>query len=258
MVFLTGHREVYGKQHLAVVRSQEFGTRKILAVAFGGDGSLYVTMPYYKHSDGVLVRVLGNRAGGKLSVLGYENPRVTEQRVKFTYHRSGQAHFSLSGRVRTDVKVQLDPLTFFEGPVFSLQAVGLGDFEVYKPKARHKSVIDVTPAMRAHGVGVTGWILKHGPQYEIESASPPSLPPVLIGQSRLADYRLALAFAVPRGIPKSFTGSFMMVLSGPTRPLIDGAPRVSAMAIYPRSRINDVIGAVESADLTEGGAAPLD
>jgi hypothetical protein len=104
--------------------------RKICQIVFGKDGSLYLTFPYFKHTEGLLaeVRVAGPPGGQTLIDLA-EKGKVASHLVKYSHHPSGEALFSQHGKVKTVVRRQSVPLAEQQGHIFTLIVQGLRAFE---------------------------------------------------------------------------------------------------------------------------------
>jgi hypothetical protein len=104
---------------------------KIFQIAFSpSDASIYVTFPYLKGCLGRLGVVnlpRGQRTCKKLTV-GHDFP-VTSHLVKYSHHPSGQAHFSLTGKVKTSIKKQSVPLLAASGHIFTANFQGIHFFK---------------------------------------------------------------------------------------------------------------------------------
>lgn len=84
---------------------------KVMKIIFGGkDGSLYVSFPYFKYSQGIVS--IGTVSEGtqttqvKLETAG----KVTSHLVKYARHPDGRAHFSQDGKILTKITKQSVPL----------------------------------------------------------------------------------------------------------------------------------------------------
>ena len=68
---------------------------KAFQIAWGGDGSLYVTFPYFPHREGILTSFMLPGDGRQHTVLNLEEGgKVASHLVKYSHHPSGQANFS--------------------------------------------------------------------------------------------------------------------------------------------------------------------
>lgn len=113
---------------------------KIFQVAFGNsDGSLYVFLPYFAISEGILSEgtIPANETQAEISLR--VQGKVTSHKVKYAHHPDGEAHFSQSGKVRTEIAKRALPLARAEGHIFTLYAQGLTNFTVAKPGKDGKS-----------------------------------------------------------------------------------------------------------------------
>ena len=104
---------------------------KIFQIAFSpSDASLYVTFPYL---EGCLGRLgvaklpAGQGAFEKLTI-GNDFP-VTSHLVKYSHHPTGQAHFSLTGKVKTSVIKKSVPLHAASGHIFTANFQGINFFK---------------------------------------------------------------------------------------------------------------------------------
>ena len=92
---------------------------KAFQIAWGRDGSLYVTFPYFPHREGILTSFTLPGNGRRETVLNLEEGgKVASHDVKYSHHPSGQANFSKTGKVITEIKRQAVPLTQHNGPHF--------------------------------------------------------------------------------------------------------------------------------------------
>jgi hypothetical protein len=84
----------------------------------------------FARSDGFATRVLveGSPLGAFTSDY-LTHGATTDHRVKFSYHRSGIAHFSQTKRAMPIVRKESTPLFDYSGPLFSVHLQGPCDFE---------------------------------------------------------------------------------------------------------------------------------
>lgn len=105
--------------------------RKIAKLVFGRkDGSLYLSFPYFEHSEGIvslMTLTAGLRYPTDLSLT--DRGKVTSHLVKYAHHRDGQTHFSQAGKVRTEIRKQAVPLNQYAGHLFTIQVQDLSGFE---------------------------------------------------------------------------------------------------------------------------------
>ena len=70
---------------------------KAFQIVFGGDGSLFITFPYFRHRTGILsVSTTLPRAQRRSQVNLEQGGKVTSHLVKYSHHPDGRAHFSQS------------------------------------------------------------------------------------------------------------------------------------------------------------------
>lgn len=102
---------------------------RIVKVAFGGDGGIYVHFPSFSRDDGLVgtfTLMPGIPRPTNLNLA--ESGKVTGHRVKYTHHVDGRAHFSQTGRVRSEVGRQAVPLSSQRGHLFTVQIQALREF----------------------------------------------------------------------------------------------------------------------------------
>jgi hypothetical protein len=93
---------------------------QIAKIFFSGrDGSLYVDFPYFEHRDGLVCRATLTPGATEVSLV--EGGKVTSHRVKYAHHRDGEAHFSQTGKVLTQVRKPSVPLNRYSGHIFTIQ-----------------------------------------------------------------------------------------------------------------------------------------
>ncbi len=103
--------------------------RAICQIHFGKDGSIYFILHYFSKHQGIVSRIeLDPAASGRQILDLKKGGRATAQRVKFSHHPSGEALFSLSKRVRSEIRRQSWPLAGSIGHLLQICAFGLEDF----------------------------------------------------------------------------------------------------------------------------------
>lgn len=116
-------------RHIVTVRTPS-SHKKIFQVQFSrSDGSLFLHFPYFSETDGFLSHARRNpRSEGH--GIDYESEGArTSHRVKFSHHPDGRAHFSQTGRIRTEIKKSACRLNTISGIVFLVRIHGLSRFE---------------------------------------------------------------------------------------------------------------------------------
>lgn len=248
MLNLTPPSTVFANRHVVTVRSDAAGHRKIFAVSIDQDDSIYVHLPYFKETDGLLIRAVGRRVEGRTFVERTELPHTTSKRVKFSYHPDGRAHFSQDRQVKTVVIGNLPPLVVHEGILFQVQAYGLDSFETVQARdlkpSQKKVLVDCTPNSQFRGVTITGYIVKTS-WCAVESTGEP----LLLARSPRALMGIALGYKELHA-PPSYQGAHLLFLGGPSAPAIiaSGAARSVLVAAYPRGKAKSLFPDAESAD----------
>jgi hypothetical protein len=104
---------------------------KAFQIVFGGDGSLFITFPYFRHRTGILSSSAILATGTRQSQVNLEQGgKVTSHLVKYSHHTDGRAHFSQSGKIITAIKRQSVALDRQHGHIFSLIIQGLHALDV--------------------------------------------------------------------------------------------------------------------------------
>ena len=89
-----------------------FGTlRRVAKIEFGADGSIYIFFPGFIDTSGIACcAVMRAGVSGQTNLDLKDNGRVTNHLVKYAHHSDGRAHFSQTGKVRTEIRRQSVPL----------------------------------------------------------------------------------------------------------------------------------------------------
>ena len=94
------------------------------------DGSLFITFPYYEHSEGIVSLIIWTPQNVPPADLSLEpGGKATSHLVKYSHHPDGRAHFSQDGKVYTAIKKQSVPISKIQGHTFTVQLQGLTSFE---------------------------------------------------------------------------------------------------------------------------------
>jgi hypothetical protein len=108
---------------------------KIFQVVFSsGDGSIFVTFPYFQHTTGIvsLATVPANSPAATLHL--QEGGKVSSHLVKYSHHPDGQVLFSQDRRVFSKIRKQGVPLAEVNGHLFTVHAQGFRSFGKRSPK----------------------------------------------------------------------------------------------------------------------------
>ena len=109
--------------------------RKIFQLFFGSDGSLYVNLPYYKKTEGIVsVVTLPPHMPPNTQIDLASAGKVASTLVKYSHHPQGKASFSQTGKVSSLVSKQSVPLDSIQGHIFTILFEGLMFFEPINPK----------------------------------------------------------------------------------------------------------------------------
>jgi hypothetical protein len=116
------------------------GLRKLLQViCTANDGSIYVAFPYAQLGAGTIgvARIDPAPNVPRTITVGHDFP-ATVHTVKYAHHASGQAHFSLDGKIFTQIRREAAPLNEVNGHLFSVMLQGFNQFEPLDPGKRNK------------------------------------------------------------------------------------------------------------------------
>lgn len=116
-----GRFRFYSASNATVLIRWQGEWRQMCLLGFGSDGSVRVQWPYLAVEQGIVAEAeIPPGAGRSTRVHLRERGKFTSQLVKFSHHVSGVAHFSLTGRVKTDVRRRSFPLNGPIGRLFEL------------------------------------------------------------------------------------------------------------------------------------------
>lgn len=113
--------------------------RKLFQIQLRGgkDPSLFVNFPYVPFESGIAQRAewtSPDELSRTVNWLEPERSKLTNHRPKYSHHASGEAHFSLSGKILTSVKRYACPLRQINGHAFSVHIKGMTKFPTLTPK----------------------------------------------------------------------------------------------------------------------------
>jgi hypothetical protein len=103
------------------------GTYKLFQIICKKDGTLLVPFPYYKHASAQLIQGTLKAKTSYSNGLTVAGP-VATNRVKYTHHPNGEAHFSQDGKILTQVQKRANSLPDYGGHLFTVQLQGLHHF----------------------------------------------------------------------------------------------------------------------------------
>lgn len=245
-------------------------TYKVLQISFAkSDGSLFVSFPYFRLKEGLICRANFPVApSGNQKVDLTDGGKLTQNPVKYVHHTSGDAHFSLSGKVMTSIRKKSIPLATSEGHIFSFHCQGLEYFDETSAKDRLKPnlkrtvlTFNITEADRKAYKLVGRWYtpskiirmsgaINFGPFGYFQSDNGAILQGVLLGQPsgwKLDDHILALTLEridpLGDGAMQLFVGAF----NSPFEPI--GLSTSFLCAQYPVTNYEQVLTQIGSVDL---------
>lgn len=242
--------------------------RKVFQIMFGRrDGSLYLSFPYYEHTEG-LVSVSTLTPGATTLDLAAEG-RTTSHLVKYSHHPDGRAHFSQDGKVFTRVRRQSVPLDAIEGHCFTVQVEGLDSFaslpaaqyDVWPSERRTTLNFDFTEAPAA--VKVIGRLysanrLRGGPRVMTEDERGDKCPAFLVAPPLERPRADGIAMLTCHPIPSmgADTGTTLTFIGGfdDVATIHDHSRPTSMLALaYPAEDADDLRNRIGSIDLPPSG-----
>lgn len=110
------------REFFNVVAEQGDSRHRLIKVHFQRDGSVFVYFPGFTLTNGLLGIVRSTRMSSEDVNLA-EGPfsRITSNMVKLAHHSDGEAHFSQTGKVLTEVRRKSVPLDRQTGHLFTVQ-----------------------------------------------------------------------------------------------------------------------------------------
>lgn len=117
-----GRLKLFASSAATVTFSVGENHRQICQIGFIADGSIRVAWPYLAVEQGIVSECEIPPDGKSHRVEMRREGRFTSQLVKFSHHRSGRAHFGLTGKTTNEIGRQSFPLTGPIGRIFELTA----------------------------------------------------------------------------------------------------------------------------------------
>lgn len=122
--------DAFRSRLIVVAVGTDTSRHKVFQVLFGRDGSLFVTFPYFRHQTGIAASATIPGNGLNTSNVSLQiGGKITSHLVKYSHHSDGRAHFSQTGKVRTEIKKQSVPLDSQWGHIFTVHIQGLNAFK---------------------------------------------------------------------------------------------------------------------------------
>jgi hypothetical protein len=130
-----GRFRLFAASDATIVLATRAGVFQVCQLGFSKDGSFRCAWPYLPIKQGIVAEVSFPATKGPMTFSLNERGKFTSQLVKFSHHRSGIAQFSLTGKVRNDVRRESFPLT---GPIGRLFELHCFFPSAFKPLTRLK------------------------------------------------------------------------------------------------------------------------
>lgn len=107
---------------------------QICQVQLARSGAVFVQVPYFRGSGGLVARFSSRVAAGQTATLRFgELGKTTSHPVKYSHPPDGNAHFSQDGKVLSEVRKESLRLDSDSGHLFELHAFGLAGFTELAP-----------------------------------------------------------------------------------------------------------------------------
>jgi hypothetical protein len=127
-------------ERIVVLIDTPEGGYKVMQLMFEKKGGFFVNLAYHARVEGLLGAY--TLPAGRSSELNLEHGGYTTvNRVKYSHHADGNAHFSQDRKIYTTVRKQSVPLLHARGHMFTLQLQGLENFERATEKDRNPGTI---------------------------------------------------------------------------------------------------------------------
>lgn len=185
--------------------------RRIAKVQFQRDGSIFVFLPGFATTSGILCRAVahaGIQPDHQISLK--EHGKVTNHLVKYAHHPDGEAHFSQDGKVKTEIRRKSVPLDKHHGHLFSLQFQNIESFPVVDNPKSHVFTVDITEDV--HCMKIVGW------RYPLSMIKRPpnvSKGARMIGMQLGDGYKTGFFVLPPSGLPFDDVVLFLSVEATP-------------------------------------------
>ncbi|MBA3599090.1 MAG: hypothetical protein H0W40_17200 [Methylibium sp.] len=131
---------VKAERYVIAVQTEPLHRKLLQIICTAKDGSLYVAFPYAQLGPGTIgiARIPAGLPGPKNLQVGHDFP-ATVHSVKYAHHPAGRAHFSLDGKVYTQVLREAVPLHEAQGHLFTVMVQGVDYFQVLDRQMRSSS-----------------------------------------------------------------------------------------------------------------------
>lgn len=152
-MLLKGKR--YSKfNNIEVIQNNKFTVRivykgeifKIFKIIFHKEGGIFISLPYYKNSEGIVSEVIlpANKMPPYQISLQEPLGKVTSHKVKYSHPPDGRVHFSQDGKVFSYFKENRKalPLSMNIGHLFTIMLQNLIDFDKDYSLKQDKQFVD--------------------------------------------------------------------------------------------------------------------
>lgn len=123
---------VYANRFVVLFKA-EGQYRKLFSVQFERRASglgYYVHLPYFAHAQGLLANIVIEPGGGPTQIDFRATGTTTTERLKYSHHPDGRAHFSQDDKALTRVVTNTRPLSDHGDHLFTVNFWGVDTFEL--------------------------------------------------------------------------------------------------------------------------------
>ena len=114
---------------------------RLLKIFFAKKGGIYVTVPFFRDSRGLLSEVAHDTSSPSATINLAEEGFTTSHLVKYAHYLDGEAHFSQDGKILTKVRRRACRLDAVHGHLFTSYMRGLNAFEEQRNKSKKSAPI---------------------------------------------------------------------------------------------------------------------
>lgn len=182
--------------------------RRLAKVEFGGDGSVYIFFPGFADTSGIVCRAVMRAGVSGQTILDLkDNGRVTSHLVKYAHHPDGRAHFSQTGKVKTEIRRQSVPLHKQRGHLFTIQVQDFTSFPRLPYPRKAQLTFNLLENVRA--LKITGWRYHFSDLKYPEGVTPVGSPKGIHTSDGVT--RVGLFVCPPEGAPFDDVALFLAV-----------------------------------------------
>ena len=112
-------KKIWKSKNLYFLLNANKSFKRLGKLFFLKDNSICFSFPQI-FPGGILSEYSLNKTTGKIQKIDFKKQgKVTKEIVKFTYHTDGRVHFSLDGKIYTQIRMQAPPLQNQNGHIFT-------------------------------------------------------------------------------------------------------------------------------------------